>query len=178
MSTPENQIAAGQIGRFIECLCIVLACIGGALFVIEAVMSVISVIGRTFFSMPVPGDYELIQVLTAVGITLCLPYCQLRQGHVFVDFFTLWAPDWLKNYLDALACVLLALFAFFLAWRSWDGMMDMREYEETSMVLGLPLWWGYVPITPSFIVFGITALYTIKYCWQPRPSIDPKEAAQ
>lgn len=170
MSTSDTQTAPGPVGAIIEHLCRFLAYAGGALFIIEAVMSVISVIGRTFFSAPIPGDYELIQVLSAVGITLCMPYCQLRHGHVFVDFFTLWAPQSLKRCLDAFACFLLAITAFLLAWRSWHGMVDMHEYQESSMVLGLPIWWGYLPIAPTFIVFGIAALYTMIYGWQKSPS--------
>ena len=170
MSTSETQFAPGPVGVFIERLCTYLAYIGGALFITEAVMSVLSVIGRTFFSTPIPGDYELIQVFSAVGITMCMPYCQLRHGHVFVDFFTLWAPQSLKRYLDSFACLLLAICAFLLAWRSWDGMVDMREYQESSMVLGLPIWWGYLPIAPSFIIFGIAALYTMTFGWQKTAS--------
>lgn len=128
-------------------------------------MSVISVIGRTFFSTPILGDYELIQLMSAMGIALCLPYCQLKQGHVFVDFFTLWAPAKLKRYLDAIAAFLLALLAFFLAWRSWDGLLDTHEYQESSMVLGLPIWWGYAPIVPSLALLGLTALYTLGQQW-------------
>lgn len=169
MSTSENQIAVSRIGRLVSGLCVTLACLGGALFIIEALMSVISVAGRTFFSMPIPGDYELIQLFSVIGITLCLPYCQLKKGHVFVDFFTIWAPDGLKRALDAFACLLLAIVAFFLAWRSFIGLLDMYEYQETSMVISLPVWWGYAPIMPALVVLGITALYTMIAGWELLP---------
>ncbi|PKO58213.1 MAG: TRAP transporter small permease [Betaproteobacteria bacterium HGW-Betaproteobacteria-19] len=128
---------------------------------IEALMSVTSVIGRALFNLPVPGDYELVQMLSAMGIAMCLPYCQLKRGHVFVDFFTLWAPTSLKRVLDAIASLLLAGASFLLAWRIWDGMLEMREYGETSMVIALPVWWGYIPVAPSFVLLGIAALYTV-----------------
>ena len=156
MPTFSHLIKAG-----IPRLCVGLAYVGGGLFILEAIMSVISVIGRLWFSAPIPGDYELIQLFTTVAIALCLPYCQLRCGHVFVDFFTSWAPTRLKRYLDRFACLLLAVLAFFLAWRSWDGLVDMYEYEESSMVLGLPIWWGYAPLPPALIVLGLAALYTV-----------------
>ncbi len=78
-----------------------------------------------------------------------------------MDFFTLWAPTRLKKLFDALACLVLAGIAFLLAWRCWLGLVDMREYEESSMVLGLPIWWGYIPMTPAFILLGITCLMTM-----------------
>lgn len=153
-------VASGPFGRTVETACASLAVLGGAIFLIEAIMSVVSVVGRALFSMPVPGDYELVQMLSAMGIAMCLPYCQLRKGHVFVDFFTLWAPAGLKRLLDAIAALLLSASAFFLAWRVWDGMLEMREYGETSMVIALPVWWGYIPVVPSFALLGIAALQT------------------
>lgn len=138
-----------------------MAVIAGLLFCAEALMSVASVLGRAVLGLPVPGDYELVQMLSAMGIAMCLPYCQLRKGHVFVDFFTLWAPAGLKRVLDALAALFLALCAFLLAWRVWDGMLEAREYGETSMVISLPVWWGYVPVVPALALLGVTALHTM-----------------
>lgn len=159
-STKEPVAApAGAIGRSIEFTCAALAVGAGLLFCAEAVMSVLSVLGRTAFNLPVPGDYELVQMLSAMGIAMCLPYCQLKGGHVFVDFFTLWASPGLKRVLDAIAALLMAFFAFVLAWRIWAGMLEMREYGETSMVIALPTWWGYVPVVPSFVMLGVAALY-------------------
>lgn len=153
-------LVLGPVGRVIAWACKVLALLGGALFLIESLMSLVSVAGRTLIEKPVQGDYELVQMMSAAGIAMCLPYCQLRKGHVFVDFFTLWAPPALKRVLDALAMLLLAAVSFLLAWRVWDGLLTMREYGETSMVLGLPIWWGYVPVMPSLALLGITSLLT------------------
>lgn len=148
------------IGRGIERACAAMALLAGLMFCAEAVMSAASVIGRAAFGRPVPGDYELVQMLSAMGIAMCLPYCQLKKGHVFVDFFTLWAPLRLKRVLDAGAALLLAFASFLLAWRIWDGLLEMREYGETSMVIALPVWWGYVPAVPAFVLLGVAALYT------------------
>ena len=161
-SLPQPHVAAtSPLGKAIEWACMIMAVVGGVLFLAEALMSVISVLGRSVLSKPVLGDYELVQLLSATSIVMCLPYCQLRRGHVFVDFFTLWAPERLKKLFDALACVVLAAVSFLLAWRCWLGMQDMIEYQESSMVLGLPIWWGYVPMTPAFILLGIVSLMTM-----------------
>lgn len=152
--------AHGPIGRSIEWACAAMAVLAGVAFCIESVMSVVSVVGRATLGKPVPGDYEIVQMLSAMGIAMCLPYCQIKKGHVFVDFFTLWAPDRLKIALDALASLLMAGAAFLLAWRIWHGMLEMRDYGEMTMVISLPVWWGYVPVVPSFMLLGIAALYT------------------
>ncbi len=151
----------GPLSAAISRACAVLALLGGLLFVLQALMSVASVVGRSLFSLPVPGDFELVQMTSAMGIAMCLPYCQLQKGHVFVDFFTLWAPDGLKRWLDALATLLLAAVSFLVAWRTGVGMLEMREYGESSMVLALPIWWGYLPLVPSFALLGVAALLTL-----------------
>src|SRR5699024_3044773 len=109
--------------------------IGITLFIIEAVISVASIFGRLLFSRGVSGDYEIVSIASAIGIALCLPYCELKRGHVFVDFFTLWAPRAARNLLDSAAALILALVSFFLAWRTWDGMLEMHEYGESTMIL-------------------------------------------
>lgn len=157
-------------GKLMTWACLALTLLGGALFLSAALVSVTSVIGRSFFTSPVTGDYELVQVMSAMGIAMCLPYCQLKRGHVFVDFFTLWAPESLKKWLDAFATLVLAGTSFLLAWRCYLGMLDMREYEETSMVLGLPIWWGYVPMVPSFALLGLAALTTMVHDLPYKPT--------
>lgn len=111
----------GPVGKSIEWACAAMAILAGVMFCIESVMSVVSVVGRASIGEPVPGDYELVQMLSAMGIAMCLPYCQLKKGHVFVDFFTLWAPAGLKRLLDSIAALLMAFCAFVLAWRIWKA---------------------------------------------------------
>lgn len=156
---PRPDVAATSVwGKILEQACAALAILGGLLFLIEALMSVLSVLGRILLGTPISGDYELVQLMSAMGVAMCLPYCQIKRGHVFVDFFTLWAPASVKRYLDALASLILAGCAFLLAWRCWEGMVEMHEYGETTMVIAMPVWWGYVPLMPSFVLFGLAAL--------------------
>lgn len=160
--TPSQSDASshGLLFRCLEWVCLALAVLGGVIFLLESLMTVVSVVGRALFNKPVAGDYEIVQMATAMGVALCLPYCQLKRGHVFVDFFTLWAPARLKQALDILACLLLAAVAFLFCWRVYHGYLDMVDYQETTMVLYLPIWWTYIPMIPAFFLLGVTALMT------------------
>ena len=148
-----------QVRHYVERFCAVLAGLGFCLFVAEALLSVSSIIGRTLFLKAVPGDYELVQMFTAIAIALCLPYCEFKRGHVFVDFFTMWAPRPVTRVLDAVACLLLAAIAFLLAWRTSVGLEEIRGYAESSMVLSIPIWWTYIALPFSFVLLGIAALF-------------------
>src|SRR5690606_4857205 len=136
--TPAQTAPQGLLRRWLEAVCGVFAGLGVTLFLLEALLSAASILGRTVLSQAVPGDYELVRMLSAVGIAMCLPYCELKRGHVLVDFFTLGAPVPLKRFLDATASILMAAVAFLLAWRTGVGTLEIHQYQETSMVLNLP----------------------------------------
>ncbi len=51
-------------------------------------LSVYSVVGRWLFDAPVLGDVEMVQMACALAIAACLPYAQMKNAHVIVDFFT------------------------------------------------------------------------------------------
>lgn len=157
----RTSVGVVRFRRWLEAVCGFFAALGVMLFLVEAILSAASITGRILVRTPVPGDYELVRMFSAVGIVMCLPYCELKKGHVLVDFFTLKAPEGVRRFLDGLASVLMAAVAFLLAWRTGVGLIEIRSYQETSMVLGLPVWWSYVPLAPAFALLGIAALVNL-----------------
>jgi TRAP-type C4-dicarboxylate transport system permease small subunit len=134
------------------------ALIAGVLLVAMAVMSLVSIVGRAFFSKPILGDYELVQMLCAMAVALVLPFTHAVRGHVIVDFFTTGASRRAKTLMDIVANAVLAFFAFVFAWRMTIGLLGLRDSQDVSMLLELPTWWGYVPFVPSFALLGLISL--------------------
>lgn len=149
-----------MVGRVLDWLCRLFAIGGGGMLILMALMSLGSIVGRTFFDKPILGDYELVEMMSAVAVSMSLPFCQMIGGHIIVDFFTTAAPPRVNRVLDILAALLLALAGFVFAWRTWLGLVDLRDSGDASMLLNLPTWWGYVPMVPSFFLLGLAALYT------------------
>lgn len=138
-----------------------LSALGGAIVLFGiCVVSAYSVVGRWLFASPVLGDVELVQMGCAIAIAACLPYAQMKNAHVIVDFFTHAASPALRRVLDRIAAVLLALGAGVIAWRSFVGAWEASQTGETGMILGWPLWWSYVTLGPGFLLLALTALYT------------------
>lgn len=123
--------------------------------------SVYSVVGRWLFDEPVMGDVELVQIGCTLAISSFLPYCQMKNGHVIVDFFTQQVSVATRCALDRLAALLLAVVAAVLAWQSGIGTLDAYHSGETSMILDWPLWWAYLTIAPGFALLCLTALYSV-----------------
>lgn len=150
----------GPIGRVLDLLTRAFAIGGGITLTAMSFMSVGSVAGRALFSKPILGDYELVQVMSAVAVAMSLPFCQMIRGHVIVDFFTMRAPKSVNRGLDLIANLLLAIAGFVIAWRLGLGMLELRGNGDASMLLNFPTWIGYAPMVPSFFLLGCAALYS------------------
>ncbi|GJL83032.1 MAG: hypothetical protein DHS20C01_26660 [marine bacterium B5-7] len=160
MSSHQHNVDIQARVSFLDQVCRFLAVVGALVLVALSIITVISVIGRYLFGTPVDGDFELVEMGCAVGIALFLPYCQLRNGNVIVDFVTARAPVSMKNVLDAFGCLLISLAGFVLAWRLALGGYDLQRYNDQTMVLHINTWYAYVVIVPSFALLGIVGLVT------------------
>lgn len=158
----EVRVAQGPAGRALEHVCRAWAVSGGVVLLAMAGMSLTSIAGRIFVGRPILGDYELVQVMSAIAVSMMLPYCQLARGHVIVDFFTSGAPRAVVDGLDFVASILLAGAGFVLCWCVFDGMLDLRRTGDASMLLGFKTWLAYLPMVPSFFLLGCAALFTAR----------------
>lgn len=135
------------------------ALVGSFIAMLVAAMSVYSIIGRAFLSKPLFGDVELTQLGIAASISLCLPWCQLHRGNILVDFFTQSTSARTRQILDSAGAFLMAAMCVLLAWRTTMGALAVSSAAETSMILGLPMWWAYVSLAPGLLLSALVALW-------------------
>lgn len=122
-------------------LAIALALLGGALSVLIGVLVVASVTLRSQWLAlgGVPGDFELVQMLTAASVFCFLPLCQYRRGHVIVDAASQGWSESLRHRVDGLWEVVAALAFALLAFQLAQGALGMSQSNTRSMVLALPI---------------------------------------
>jgi TRAP-type C4-dicarboxylate transport system permease small subunit len=137
----------------------VLALAGGSVFVLLVAMSVVSIVGRKLFSLPVPGDVEVLQMTAAFACASFFAYCHLGGGDVKVDFFTARLPGAAVHGLDAVGSLLYALVGAALAWRTLAGALGVRAAQETSVILGWPVWIAQALMVPGFVLMACAGLY-------------------
>jgi TRAP-type C4-dicarboxylate transport system permease small subunit len=119
-----------------------LAMFGGAVALAVAALVVISVLRRWLFSQPIPGDFELAQIGTAVAVFAFLPYCQVVRGNIVVDTFTTGLSQRTRGRIDALWDAVYASAMAFVAVCLTRGTLDTFASHEVSMVLRIPVWPG------------------------------------
>lgn len=122
------------------------AIVGGIVLVALTLMVVASVAGRALIGLglgPVPGDFELVEVGVGIAIFYFLPWCYLRGGHATVDLLYMHMPSWFRKAVDLFSDVAMLLVWLVLTWKLWEGMVEKKEYLETTFILQMPIWWAY-----------------------------------
>lgn len=149
-----------RIGKVLHRGAFLFAMAGGFIMTGLIVMTVLSVLGRWLFNAPIYGDFEMVAMGTAVAVFLFLPYCQMRRGNVIVDLFLSWAPRGVQAAFDVAGALMFGGLSALFAWRMTLGGMNAVDYNETTYILALPLWWAYPFAVASFAMLALTCLYT------------------
>lgn len=63
--------------------------------------------------------------------------------------------------LEAMGDLLYLLIDILLLWRMWHGVVEFHQYGEQSMVLRIPVWWGFIVIIPAFLLLIVTTFFTL-----------------
>ncbi len=141
---------------------------GGIVLVAMMLMSLVSIVGRAALNKPLPGDYELVQLGCAIAVAAFLPFCQMRGGHVLVDFFTANSRPAVRAALDTLGALLLAIAAAVFTWRLFAGAVSMKVANDQTTILEIPTWWAIALMVPSFALFSASGFYTAWQHWRNR----------
>ncbi len=145
------------------------AYVGAAVALGAGLLVVTSVTLRALTTRPIQGDVELTQFAIALAISLALPWCQLRGANIIVDFFTQKLPPRGVRALDGAGALLIGAMCTLLAWRTSVGAVSVRDATETSMILGLPMWWVYVSLAPGLALAALVAFVQAAMHFTQRP---------
>ncbi len=122
------------------------AILGGVILVLITLMIVTSISGRALVDFglgPVPGDFELVEVGTAVAVFFFLPWTYLRGGHATVDLLYTYLPPKGKRAVMIISDLLMLALWLVLTQRLWEGLVERRQFFETTFILQMPVWWAY-----------------------------------
>jgi len=157
----ETARPTDPVGRVIYTIARWLAVLGGIVLCAMAVLTTVSVTGRSLFNNPISGDFELVAIGTGLAVFAFLPWCQMTRGNVLVDFFMSAAPPRAQIFTDVVGGVFYLAIATLLTWRMIFGGLDMYNYNELSMTINFPRWTTFPPsiLLMSFLV--IVIVYTI-----------------
>lgn len=153
----------------IERLSGAIAVLGGALSLAVAVLVVSSVLGRWLFGAPINGDFELVQMATAISVFTFLPYCQARRGNIVVDTFTSWLPVRANALIDAFWDLVYAGMMGLLTACLATGTVEHYRSGQTTMLLQLAVWPAIAVCAALAFLLTCVALATAASLVRGRP---------
>ena len=126
--------------------------VSAALLFCMMLLTAVDVVGRYLFSSPIPGGFEITEIMLATLIFCGLPLATLRDGHITVDLMEGVLPSWFKALRDRLIFAMMAVVMGYLAYKLFIKAGDFVEFNDQTAVLNLPL----SPVV--FAMAGLTAI--------------------
>lgn len=140
MQIAISQQVSGRYESLVRGLVALLAGIAGLAVAVMIVVTCVDVIGRRL-RHPLPGAYDLVEILGAVTITGALPYTTAKKGPVAIEFLLQKLGRRGRIVLNTLVeAIALSLFAF-LTWRFVRYGLDLRTSGQVTLTLGWPIFW-------------------------------------
>lgn len=152
-----------QIDRAVFRLAKTVAILGGLVLVCVAIMTSVSIIGRSLIwagLTPIRGDFELVEAGVAFAVFAFMPWCHLKKGHASVEVFTVGFPLRVNAAIDMVADLVLTLMAILLTWRHYEGVLSKMQYNETTFILRFPVWWAYAVCLLGLVTWIIVGLWS------------------
>ncbi len=131
------------------------AIVGGIVLVALTIMIVVSIVGRSLIGLglaPVSGDFELVEMGTAVAVLLFLPWTYLKGGHATVDLLNTHLPAWARRGVLMISDLLMLAVWLLMTWKLFEGMLEKKQYMETTFILQMPLWWAYAACVVGAVI--------------------------
>ena len=162
--------AEAFIGRWIGHYTNLLAIIGGLVLTTVMLLAVVSIIGRFLGRLrwaifdrlgPIPGDFELVAMGTGMSIFLFLSWAQFNRGHVTVDIFVSKLGPRGLAWLSTVTNLIMTIAVVLLAQRIGEGMESKQRFGETTQILEIPVWYGYLGGMFGLWSFALVCGYTV-----------------
>jgi TRAP-type C4-dicarboxylate transport system permease small subunit len=113
---------------------------GSALFLAAMMfITVIDVVLRAVFNLPVTGTYDLVQLFLVGTVFLSIPDVFLRDRNIVIDFVDHVFGPRVVGALKLVANIFAVLFLAVLCWRMFPPALDSARFHEVSPDLSIPM---------------------------------------
>jgi TRAP-type transport system small permease protein len=155
---PKAPDAEGGFARFISYLSKVVdpigkygGAIGSAVLAVMMFLTVVDVLGRFIggfdvihklagFIGPVPGSFEMTELMLGLLIAFGLGYCATHKGHIRVDLLLQYTTRKQTLWFDIFAYGISFLFYCVLAWQCWSNAANLKGNQLATSVLSIPVY--------------------------------------
>jgi len=121
--------------------------VGGMLLL--SILTIIDVSMRAALNTPIPGFYELSELVMAIVIACCFPAVLATRSSLTVDFLGEKLSARLRALFEATGALLLLVFMLLLTWRFvlYTEGLESRNAETVTLLLPVaPFWWAVTAV--------------------------------
>lgn len=151
----NSNVAHPAEERFGKYLDLILGGIAAFILFCLMLLTFVDVVGRDAFNAPVPGGFEITQLMMAALIFTALPVVSWKEEHIVIDLFDAFIPRGIASYLQAAVSLVSAVAMFILARQTWTLAVELRGYNEITEYLRAPVW----PVV--YVISVMCALATV-----------------
>ncbi|MBI3014259.1 MAG: TRAP transporter small permease subunit [Candidatus Tectomicrobia bacterium] len=114
--------------------------VAGIILMVLMGMTILDVAGRYLFDDPVPGVFELTQIMMSILVAFGLAYCGTRKGHVGVDIFFHRFPRPLQRISNLLTGVPSLVLLILIVVQTYQHGLEVESNHTVSGILSIPLY--------------------------------------
>lgn len=116
------------------------ATLGALGLMAEVAIILVDVIGRAF-GKPLYGSQDLITMTMVILVFGAMALCDRKGGHIAVDLFERYYPDWMNRLIDIVAALIGALIFVGIAYAVNDSAQFSKMLNLSTNLLRLPKVW-------------------------------------
>jgi TRAP-type C4-dicarboxylate transport system permease small subunit len=113
--------------------------IGSIALAVLMFLTVADVLGRYLLNYPVPGTFELTEMLMVPIVFLALGLAQHHDEHISLDLAYNYFPAQLKRASDVFVDLVTFVVVIAITWQLYDYSVRMLDGNYTTAVLQLPI---------------------------------------
>lgn len=111
----------------------------GTVLFIMMLITAVDVGGRYLLNKPLPGGFELTELMLATLIYCALPLVSKQREHIVIDTFDFMMSPMIKRGFDIFADVVCSITLCGIGYLIFRRAVRVAEYGDTTNVLKLPL---------------------------------------
>ena len=122
--------------------------IGLAGLLVLAGITVGEVFLRWLFKYPIPGVYDLSQLVVIIVIASCLPLVCAERNHITVRLLGTMLGKRVNDILEAFGALITMIIFGLLVWQLWIYANELATSKQTTWLVLLPIspWWRIATI--------------------------------
>lgn len=127
--------------------------IGMVMMTVMMVFVTLDVTLRKLVSMPILGSIEITQFMLAICVSFGLAQCTIDKAHVIIDLFVSRLTTRARARLGIVTGMLAFLSCLMVTWQLFNYIFIIKEVNNVSSVLKIPMWPFVALVTFGFVLF-------------------------